>query len=115
MGLTKHLARSRCLVADDLLFAAIVIICKHCLTYDANLSALAGRRVSVRRIDAMPPRVARIEPGRRGRLWNLPRLRLNIAVLRSRSVRRKAPKFFVGIARRASRESRANAPKRLSR
>jgi hypothetical protein len=52
MGLTKHLARSRCLVADDLLFAAIVIICKHCLTYDANLSALTGRRVSVRRIHA---------------------------------------------------------------
>jgi len=29
MGLTKHLARSRCLVADGVLFAAIVIICKY--------------------------------------------------------------------------------------
>jgi len=39
MGLTKHLARSRCLVADDLLFAAIVIICKYCVADNANLSA----------------------------------------------------------------------------
>ncbi len=28
MGLTKHSARFRCLVADSVLFAAIVIICK---------------------------------------------------------------------------------------
>jgi hypothetical protein len=40
MGLTKHLARSRCLVADNLLFAAIAIICKCCVADDANLSAL---------------------------------------------------------------------------
>ncbi len=30
MGLTKHSARFRCLVADAILFAAIVIICKCC-------------------------------------------------------------------------------------
>jgi hypothetical protein len=39
MGLTKHSARFRCLVADHILFAAIVIICKCCRACDANLCA----------------------------------------------------------------------------
>jgi hypothetical protein len=52
MGLTKHLARSRCLVADDLLFAAIAFICKYCVANDANLRALRGREFRFLRVDA---------------------------------------------------------------
>ena len=47
MGLTKHLARFRCLVADSLLFAAIVLICKHCVADDTNLSAVRGSEFGV--------------------------------------------------------------------
>jgi hypothetical protein len=44
MGLTKHLARFRCLVADELLFAAIALICKRRVVDDANLSAVSANK-----------------------------------------------------------------------
>ncbi len=47
MGLTKHSARFRCLVADVVLFAAIVIICKCCLAFDENLCVSAPVAVSL--------------------------------------------------------------------
>src|SRR5450631_1988326 len=59
MGLTKHSARSRCLVADNLLFAVIAIICKCCVADDAILSALRERAI------AAPPATPGCERARR--------------------------------------------------